>query len=437
MELSHRLPRRAGRASMLLTVLLIGLVPSLAWAEDSAPPAPVDNPADDPAAAPAAPSAPPLDPVLAARRHAAELLEPQLAKIKLPPGFKISVYTMMPGARDIAVGPQGKAFFVGTRDNKVFVAPIRPEQDFIDEVSEFVTSTDMKMPHGVCFAKDGTLFVAEQNRILSYANAEWGFHDPFLPVQTVVAQDKLIPPEFESTNHSARVCRVGPDNKLYVAIGQPYNVPPKDKQAAFAKLGLGSIIRMNRDGSKREIYASGIRNSVGLDFNPADKKLWFTDNQVDRMGDDIPPGELNRATKPGQNFGFPWYGGGHVRTNEYKDETPPKDAVFPQVEMDAHAADLGMIFYRGSQFPKEYRGGIFSAQHGSWNRTDPIGARVMFTPVKPDGTAGKTQVFAEGWRQPDGSYSGRPVDVAELPDGSLLVSDDANGAIYRIAYEGH
>ncbi|ACK49129.1 putative glucose/sorbosone dehydrogenase [Methylocella silvestris BL2] len=419
MVLRENARRNGGCTLMLGALALFGLVLGPAWAQETAP-------------TPAAPEMP-LDPGMAARHAAAARLKPNLAKIKLPPGFEISVFTVAPGARTIAVGPQGKAIFIGTKDEKIFVAPYRHEQTFTDEVSEFVTSANMKMPHGLCFAPDGTLFVAEQNRILSYANAEWGYHDPFLPAETVVAQGKLIPAQFESTNHSTRVCRVGADGKLYVSLGQPYNVPPKDKQANFVKLGIGAIIRMNRDGSEREIFANGIRNSVGLDFNPADQTLWFTDNQVDQMGDDRPPGELNRATAKGQNFGFPWYGGGHVRTDEYKDEAPPAGLVFPQVEMDAHAADLGMIFYRGAQFPSDYKGGIFSAQHGSWNRTTPIGARIMFTPVKPDGTAGKARVFAEGWLEKDGSYWGRPVDVAELPDGSLLVSDDYNGVIYRIA----
>jgi glucose/arabinose dehydrogenase len=191
---------------------------------------------------------------------------------------------------------------------------------------------------------------------------------------------------------------------------------------------------MDRDGKNREVYAIGVRNSVGLDFNPKDKTLWFTDNQVDGMGDDIPPGELNRATKIGQHFGFPYFGGGKTRTEEYKTETPPADTVPPQVEMIAHAADLGMTFYSGTQFPAKYRGGIFSAQHGSWNRTVPVGARVMFTSLKEDGTADKTEAFAEGWLSTNGEYFGRPVDVAQLPDGSILVSDDFVGAIYRISY---
>ena len=186
---------------------------------------------------------------------------------------------------------------------------------------------------------------------------------------------------------------------------------------------------MNLDGSNREVFATGVRNSVGMAFD-ADGSLWFTDNQVDSMGDDTPPGEINRADRPGLNFGFPWYGGGHVRTNEYAGDAPPKDVVFPVVETAPHAADLGMAFYRGEMFPNEYRGAIFTAQHGSWDRSVPIGARVMATFA-----GAKTSTpFAEGWNVGGGSYLGRPVDVAELADGSLLVTDDQNGAIYRISY---
>jgi len=213
-------------------------------------------------------------------------------------------------------------------------------------------------------------------------------------------------------------------------------VPPAAKRDLYAKTGIGGIIRMDADGKNREVYATGIRNSVGMDFNPADKALWFTDNQVDGMGDDIPPGELNRIAKAGENFGFPWFGGGHVRTVEYKDETPPKDVVFPQAELPPHAADLGMVFYNGRMFPESYKGGIFTAEHGSWNRTQPLGARIMFVPVDKDGKAGTPKPFAEGWLTQDGEYLGRPTDVAVLLDGSLLVADDTAGAIYRISYEG-
>jgi len=365
-----------------------------------------------------------------------EAIKQTLAKIKLPPGFKISLYALVPDARAIAVGPQGVATFVGTRKTKVYVVTDRAKSGTADEVKEFAPSIAKKAPNGVCFSPDGFLFVAEQNRVEAFPAAEFFYESPDVAISIVEKQGDLIPAADESYNHSARICRIGPDNKLYITLGQPFNVPPQEKLAGFAKEGIGGIIRMNRDGTEREVYARGIRNSVGMDFNPKDKTLWFTDNQVDGMGDDIPPGELNRAPKAGLNFGFPWYGGGHVRTVEYKAETPPADIVFPQVEMVAHAADLGMTFYKGNKFPAKYRNGFFSAQHGSWNRTVPVGARVLFTSLKEDGTADKTEPFAEGWLDADGEYLGRPVDIAEMRDGSLLVSDDLAGALYRITYEG-
>ena len=250
-----------------------------------------------------------------------------------------------------------------------------------------------------------------------------------------VKQGELIPPDEESYNHTARTCKVGPDNKLYVQLGQPFNVPAPEKADLYKKWGIGGIVRYDLDGSNREVYATGLRNPVGMDFNPKDKTLWSNDNQVDGMGDLIPAGEINRIEKAGQHFGFPWYGGGKTRVNEYgyEKETPPADVVFPQVETDAHAADLGLVFYTGKMFPEKYQKGFFSAQHGSWNRVKPIGARVLFTSLKEDGTADKTEVFADGWLNENGEYLGRPVDVAILNDGSLLVSDDLAGAIYRIS----
>jgi glucose/arabinose dehydrogenase len=278
----------------------------------------------------------------------ADQVKQNLTKIKMPPGFHISLYALVPDARHIAVGPQSE----------------------------------------------------------------------------------------ESYNHTARVCRVGPDNKLYIQLGQPYNVPAKDKFDLYRKVGMGGIIRMDRDGKNREVYAVGLRNPVGMDFNPKDKSLWTNDNQVDGMGDEQPPGELDRIANAGQDFGFPWYGGGHTRTVEYKSDTPPANVVFPEVEQAAHAADLGLIFYTGSMFPKKYQGAIFSTQHGSWNRTTPVGARLMVTYLKEDGhVTGKSEPFAEGWNE-NGYYLGRPVDVAQLADGSLLVSDDLVGALYRIWYDG-
>lgn len=367
----------------------------------------------------------------------ADAIRENLKSIKLPQGFKIELFAVVPEARHMAIEPSTGVVFVGTRKNKVWQVTDRTKRRVADDVVQFASAVTFKVPNGVCFSPDGVLYVVEQNRILAFPAAQFfGDGGPDVAAGIVVPQGKLIPAEFESFNHGARVCRVGPDKKLYVALGQPWNVPPKDKMAAMNKAGISGIIRMDQDGKNREVFALGIRNSVGMDFSPADKTLWFTDNQVDGMGDDQPPGELNRATKAGQNFGFPWYGGGKVRTVEYKDATPPADVVYPVVEYAPHAADLGMSFYTGKMFPAKYQNGVFSAEHGSWNRTKPIGARIVFTQVNSDGSVGATEVFAEGWLNPHGEYIGRPVDVQQLQDGSLLVSDDYAGAIYRISYAG-
>jgi glucose/arabinose dehydrogenase len=365
----------------------------------------------------------------------ADAIRANLERIKLPPGFKVELYAIVPDARHMTVGPSTGMVFVGTRKTKVWAVTDRNKDRVADEVKIFAPSISFTLPNGVCFTKDGFLYVVEQNRVLLFPAAEFFYEGPDVAAFVVVDQGQLIPPEEESYNHTARVCDIGPDNKLYISLGQPFNVPAPEKLDLYYLWGLGGIIRMDRDGKNREVYATGIRNSVGMDFNPANGELWFDDNQVDGMGDDIPPGELNRASEAGQHFGFPWYGGGKIRTTEYKDSEPPVGVVFPQVEQVAHAADLGMMFYTGKMFPAEYRGGIFSAQHGSWNRTTPVGARVLFTSLNEDGTAAGSKVFAEGWLDPaTGEYLGRPVDVTQLPDGSILVSDDFAGAVYRISY---
>lgn len=363
----------------------------------------------------------------------ARKIEDVLRPVKLPEGFVISLYALAPHARSLAVGPEGEAVFVGTDERRIHV--LTPGGERAASVDAFAPRMRFVMPHGLCFSRDGTLFVVEQNRVTSFAGAEkkwreFGEQD----ARVVVSGGRLIPSSEQSPFHSTRMCRVGPDGWLYVSLGQPHNVAPREKLALYDRIGLGGVIRMKPDGSEPEVFARGIRNSVGMDFNPADGSLWFTDNQVDSMGDDTPPGEINRAPRAGLHFGFPWYGGGHVRTHEYAHEEPPAGVVFPEIEEAAHAADLGMIFYTGDMFPPFYRGGIFSAQHGSWDRTMPIGARIMFTKIGEDGTGGVSEPFAEGWNIGEPHYLGRPVDIAQMPDGSLLVTDDANGAVYRISY---
>jgi glucose/arabinose dehydrogenase len=368
----------------------------------------------------------------------ADAIRENLKRIKLPPGFKIDLYAIVPDARHMAVAPSTNMLFVGTRKTTVWAVTDRNSDNVADEVKAFAPSLKFQVPNGVCWTRDGFLIVVEHNRILNFPAAEFFYEGPDVAVIEVVPQGQLIPVEEESFNHGARVCRIGPDKMLYVSLGQPFNVPPRDKLGLYNKYGIGGIIRLNPfDGSKREVYATGVRNSVGHDFNPKDGSLWFTDNQTDGMGDDIPAGEVNRATKPGQFFGYPWKQGRTRITEHGYDKDPlPANITDPQVYMDAHAADLGMTFYTAKQFPAKYQGGFFSAQHGSWNRTQPIGARIMFTSLKPDGTADKTEVFADGWLDSErGIYRGRPVDVAVLHDGSLLVSDDFAGAIYRISYQ--
>lgn len=369
----------------------------------------------------------------------ADAIKENLKRIKMPPGFNIDLYAIVPDARHMAVAPSTNMLFVGTRKTSVWAVTNRNSGDTATEVKQFAPSLKFSQPNGVCWTKDGFLVVAEHNRVLNFPAAEFFYEGPDVAVMEVVPQGKLIPVEDESYNHGARVCRVGKDGQLYITLGQPFNVPPREKLKEFAQWGIGGIVRMDPfNGSKREVYATGIRNSVGLDFNPKNNDLWFTDNQTDGMGEDIPAGEMNRATKKGQFFGYPYINGKtRIAENGYDKDPLPANTVAPEVYMDAHAADLGMAFYTGDKFPAKYRGGIFSAQHGSWNRSSPIGARLMFTSLKADGSADKTEVFAEGWLDAKTrQYRGRPVDVANLPDGSILVSDDFAGAIYRISYTG-
>ena len=364
----------------------------------------------------------------------ADAIKNTLSKINLPPGFKIDLYAIVPDAREMAVGPTTGTVFVGTRKNKVWSVSDRDKNRVADEVAEFTPSLKFTVPNGVAFSPDGFLYVCEHNRILVFPAAEYFYEGPDTAAFIVVGQGDLIPVSEESYNHGARVCKIGPDGKLYVSLGQPYNVSPQEKIALYDETGIGGILKMDTNGQNREVYVLGARNPGGMDFNPTTGDLWWNDNQVDGMGDTIPPGETNIATESGQHFGFPWFGGGQTRTNEYKDDTPPAGIVHPVMEHDAHAADMGAVFYTGKMFPKAYQEGYFWAQHGSWNRTDPVGARVMWVPTKDGQPVGDPKPFAEGWMTETGEYLGRPISVAQLKDGSLLISDDTTGAIYRVSY---
>jgi len=363
-----------------------------------------------------------------------------LQTIKMPEGFKIELFALAPDARHMAIGRNKATVWIGTKKSKIWAATDRDLDNVADTVEEFSPSVKFDLPNGVCYSPDGFLFVAERNRVLMFPAAEFFMESPDTVAIPIVPQGELIPVEEESYNHTARVCAIGPDNKLYISLGQPFNVSPPDKQDLYDEVGIGGMIRMNRDGSEREVVATGIRNSVGHAFNPADGSLWFTDNQVDGMGDETPPGEINKIPASGGWFGHPHYGGGEVRTADYEGQDIPEaklaNYVPPQVQTIAHAADLGMMFYTGNMFPDKYKNAIFSAQHGSWNAVKPRGARVMVTFLDDEGNATESIPFAEGWLQENGVYSGRPVDVQQYVDGSILVSDDKAGAVYRISYEG-
>ena len=373
----------------------------------------------------------------------ANAIKENLKRVKLPPGFSISLYAVVPDARHMAVAPNTNMLFVGTRKTTVWSVTNRNSGDVATEVKSFAPSLKFTNPNGVCWTKDGFLIVAEHNRVLNFPAAEFFYEGPDVAVIEVVPQGKLIPPEEESYNHGARTCRVADDGKLYITLGQPHNVQPRDKVALYEQLGIGGMVRMNAfDGSGREVVARGVRNSVGMDINPKDKVVWFTDNQTDGMGDETPPGELNRITKAGgEHFGYPYIHGNNVQiagtaaAPDLKGMNPPAAWTKPQIEFPAHQAQLGMTFYSGKQFPAKYQGGIFVAAHGSWNRTKPTGGLINFVSLKADGSADKSEVFADGFLDADtGLYRGRPVDVAQMKDGSLLISDDFAGAIYRVTY---
>lgn len=337
--------------------------------------------------------------------------------IRVPPGFHLTLYAAnVPGARSMALG-SGGTLFVGTRREGKVYALVDADKDYRAE-RVITLAEGLNMPNGVA-VRNGALYVAEIHRLLRFADIERRLEAP--PPPEVLRND--YPTE---THHGWRYLAFGPDGKLYVPIGVPCNVCSPDNPL------FGTITRLNSDGSGREIVARGVRNSVGFDWHPQSGELWFTDNGRDWLGDDRPPDELNHAPQAGLHFGFPHCHGKAIIDPEFGRDcsrfTPPV------LELGPHVASLGMRFYRGEQFPPRYRHGIFIAEHGSWNRSEPIGYRVMFVPLHNQQPQGY-EIFAEGWLK-DGAASGRPVDILQLPDGSLLVSDDKGGRIYRIAYTG-
>ena len=340
-----------------------------------------------------------------------------LGAIQLPPGFEISLYAApVPGARSMALGTGG-TLFVGSRGaGKVYAVVDRNGDHQGDEV--IVLAAGLDSPNGVAFRGE-SLYVAEIGRILRFDRIESRLHDPPPPV---VITERLP----QERHHGWKFIGFGPDGRLYVPVGAPCNVclNPDRRFAA--------ILRMEADGSNSEIFAHGVRNTVGFDWHPRTGELWFTDNGRDWLGPDRPPDELNRAPAKDMDFGFPYCHGTSIADPDYGRRRSCSDSVPPVMELGPHVAALGMRFYTGASFPAQYRNRIYIAEHGSWNRLTPIGYRITTVTVDGNKAVGY-QVFAEGWL--DGFTAwGRPVDVLIMPDGALLVSDDKADAIYRIAY---
>ena len=355
--------------------------------------------------------------MMAATANAWAAADLPLERIKLPPGFAIELWARADNARQMALGrvdANGGTVFVGSASaGKVHAVRFGPGYQVRDVA---VLASGLQIPMGVAY-KDGSLYVSAVSRILRIDNAD----QPGAAAAPVVVTDKLTP----ETHHGGKFLAFGPDGKLYVPVGAPCNICEPD-----ARHGL--ISRMNADGTGPEAFARGVRNSVGFDWHPQTHELWFTDNGRDNLGDDAPPDELNHAPRAGMNFGYPYCHGGDLADPEFGNKHRCAEFAPPAQKLGPHVASLGMRFYTGAMFPPEYRGQVFIAEHGSWNRSNKIGYRISVVKLQGD-KAVAYETFASGWLQ-GGEAWGRPADVLVLPDGSLLVADDRAGAIYRITY---
>jgi glucose/arabinose dehydrogenase len=374
---------------------------------------------------PAAPPPTPQMPVSDAAKQLRGVPQPPFAaaadklpvdKLKAPKGFKIEVYASgIPNARSMRLGDKG-TLFVGNRVlDKVYAVV---DKGGTREVK--VIASGLDRPNGLVF-HDGTLYIAEGTKVSKLEKIEANLDNPPKPV--VINSDF---PNHQS--HGWKFMALGPDNKLYVPVGSPCNIciPPETN---------AQIRRMNLDGSGVEVVARGVRNTVGFDWHPVTKQLYFTDNGRDWVSEDLPNDELNRVTKTGQHFGYPYCHQGDVADNEYGWGHSCSEFEPPVAKLGPHVAALGMRFYTGSMFPSEYRNAIFIARHGSWNKTNKIGGDIVVMKLNKDGSVKSMEPFITGFLE-NNVYSGRPVDVQMMKDGSLLISDDYAGAIYRVSYSG-
>ena len=348
--------------------------------------------------------------------NTAELAE-KLALLRLPPGFSVQILTAdVENARQMALGDQGTVFVGSMKAGKIHAVVDADADGVADQV--WLIAEGLQRPSGLAF-RDGALYVGDINRILRYDGIESRLKNPPKPV---LITDTLP----DKTHHGWKYLRFGPDGMLYVPVGAPCNICDEP--------GFGQIRRMNADGSGEEVFAAGIRNSVGMAFHPQTGELWFTDNGRDMMGDDIPSDELNHAPQAGRHFGFPYCHQGDIPDAEFGKGKSCADYQAPELKLGAHVAALGMAFYTGDMFPTEFQGQLFIARHGSWNRSEKVGYDIVRVEFDQDGGVKGMQPFITGWLQGQEDW-GRPSDVMQLPDGSLLIADDKANAIYRISYK--
>lgn len=355
--------------------------------------------------------------LLTAALFAAPLAAFDARDLVLPPGFTITTYAEgVTDARQLAIGANGTVF-AGSREAGLVHAIHDDDNDGRADRVE-VLAEGLYMPSGIAY-RDGSLYVAAVSRILRFDDVDG--HTVAGREPSVVVDD--LPGD---AHHGWKFIAFGPDGRLYVPVGAPCNVC--DPRPPYA-----SILSMTASGGERRSVARGVRNSVGFDWNPASGVLWFSDNGRDWLGDDRPPGEINRVSVPGQHFGFPYRHGDGLRDPEFGAAGDGLEFVAPALALGAHVAPLGLEFYRGRAFPARYRGALFVAEHGSWNRSQKAGYRVMVAFVDDTGAVTAYEPFITGWLHGQ-AYWGRPVDFAMLADGSLLVSDDHGGRIYRVRY---
>ena len=352
-----------------------------------------------------------------------------LEKIVLPDGFKIEIYASdVENARSMTVSPSG-TIFVGNRKSDNVFALIDENKDGKVDKKYLITDKLKNMPNGVAF-HEGDLYVAEVNKIWVFKDIENKLElidqNGFYPEDPI-----LITDDFPSDKHHGwKYIAIGPDNKLYVPVGAPCNICESRDEI------YSTITRMDLDGSNREIYARGVRNTVGFTWNKETGEMWFTDNGRDMLGDNYPPCELNKVTKPDQHYGYPYCHGGDISDPEFGSKYACEDFIKPMQNLGPHVAPLGLKFYDGDMFPEEYKGDIFIAEHGSWNRTKKIGYRITRVKIKDNKSVGY-EPFISGWLEKDINDAwGRPVDVVILEDGSMLISDDYANVIYRVTYSG-